>query len=192
MPAEEAEGKQKKTDAADAAAAPKDAKKAGMSPLMRKLVLAGVVAGIIGVEAVVAYMLVQATKQEDPHALAAKKEKEQEEASHSKQTAMGLTTEPIGVVVNIGSGEDERYAKVSIQLEFDDIKYPLLMEGLKLRTPKIKNILIESLSSMSVQDLTTPVGKVKLRQTVLREVNRILPKDEGTVRDVFLSEFILQ
>ncbi len=192
MPVEETEGKQQRKSEATEAPPPKVVKPKETSPLVRKLILGAVVVGIIGAEAVVAYFLVQATKQEDPRVLAEKKEKESEEASRSKQTAMGLTTEPIGVVVNIGLGEDERYAKVAIQLEFDDIKYPMLMEQLKLRVPKIKNILIESLSGMTIGDMTTPQGKVKLRQNVLREVNRILPKDEGTVRDVFLSEFILQ
>jgi flagellar basal body-associated protein FliL len=192
MPAEETEGRQRKSNEAAEASPPKETKPKGLTPIMRKAIYVGAIAGIIGVEAVVAYMLVQATKQEDPRVLAEKKEKEQDDASRVKQTAMGLTTDPIQVVVNVGAGQEERYAKVAIQLEFDDIKYPKLLVQLKLRVPKIKDILIESLSSMTLEELATPVGKVKLRQTVLREVNRILPKDEGTVRDVFLSEFLLQ
>jgi flagellar basal body-associated protein FliL len=45
---------------------------------------------------------------------------------------------------------------------------------------------------MKYEELITPAGKLKLRQNVLREVNKTLPPKAGTVRDVFLSEFVVQ
>lgn len=211
MPAEDKERKpaDREKEKPEGEAVEKIAKPKAASPLVKKLILAGVVLAIIVVEAIVAYMIVKATRQEDPRVMAEKQAKESEEASRLKQTTMGTTTAPISVVVNVGgemttgSKDEERYAKVSIQLEYEEEgggggggekegEGGVLTKLLESRIPKIKNILIETLTSMKYEELITPAGKMKLRQTVLREVNKTLPPKAGLVRDVFLSEFVVQ
>lgn len=196
MPADEKQTqrpqKPQEGEAAAAAAAEKAAKKE-TSPLTKKLIMGGVILGVILAEAVVAYMLVQMTKQEDPRELAEKQAKEQEAVTRMKETTIGMTSAPIEVVVNIpGEKGQERFAKVAIVLEFDNIKYPELGEQLVLRTPKIKNVLIEALSVTPVTELSSAQGKRKLREDLVREVNRTLSKEMGSVREVFISEFIIQ
>ena len=164
-----------------------------VSPLVKRLVLAGIIIAVIAIEGVIAFFLVQATKQEDPRVLAESKEKEQESAARIKQTTIGMTTDPIEVIVNItGKNEEDRYAKIAVQLEFDNTKYPELADQLVVRVPKIKNILIEQLAAMPLEDLMSPTGKVKLRKAIQREINKTIPKNTGEVRDVFISEFIIQ
>lgn len=190
MPEEEV--KNPKTEG-EAGAEQEGQEKKAASPMLKKLILAGIIVVVLIVEAVVAYLLVQATKQEDPRIVAEKKAKQEEAAARLRETTIGMTTEPIDVIVNVaGKDQDERYAKVAVQLEFDDIKYPELQAQLAARVPKIKNILIELLSAMKLEELITPVGKAKLRQSVIREINKSLPNDAGMVRDAFISEFIIQ
>jgi flagellar basal body-associated protein FliL len=198
MPAEETQDRPKRKDAklaeADEGAQAQKVEKKNRSALTRKLILGGIIVAVIAVEVVIAYFVVQATKQEDPRVLAEKKAQEQEETSREKLTTMGLTTEPIEVTVNVAGAnkEEDHYVKVAIQLEFDDQKYPKLMEQLKLREPRIKNILIESLAGMNLEQLLEPNGKVRLRDLVRNEVNKSLPKDEGSIREVFISQFLVQ
>ena len=183
-------------------------KSAGPSPLVKKLIIVGVIVAVIVVEVIVAYMLVKATKQEDPRLLAEKQVKEQEAKERVKKTTMGATTAPIEVIVNIaGEGQAERFAKVSIQLEYEEAegakeeggghgegeKGPTGFAGLiTMRIPKIKNLLIEELTKRKLDELVSPSGKVKFRQDIKREINNMIPKEKGSVTEVYLSEFVIQ
>lgn len=192
MPAEDAE-KKRAAEKLPAEESPKKEKK-GPNPMVQKAILGGIIAGIIVIEAIVALFIVKATRQEDPRQMAEQKAKEQEESSRLKMTTIGMTTEPLSVTVNLASAnlEEERYVKVGIQIEFDNLKYPELAHQLEARIPKTKNIMIEQLTSMNAEELLSPNGKLKLRMGILREINKTLPKDVGEVRDIFLSEFIVQ
>jgi flagellar basal body-associated protein FliL len=188
MPAEDTEKKGSET-----VADPKAEEKKGPSPLVKKLILFGIIIAVLAIETFVAIYLIKATRQEDPRVLAERESKEQEAVAKLKETTIGMTTEPIIVTVNIsGEGEEERYAKVGIQLEFDDLKYPGLLQEIEKRNAKIKNILIMDLTSMKIDEIVSPAGKMKLRQSLRRNINNSLPKEVGTIREVFLSEFIIQ
>ncbi len=161
--------------------------------MIKKGVFFGIIVLVLIVEAIIAYVLVQATRQEDPRMLEKEKTKQDDATARIKQTSMGMTTDPIEVIVNISSKEDgERYAKVAIQLEYDDIKYPELGEMLTARIPRIKNILIDKVSSMRLENLLSAKGKMLFRNIIRREINKTIPSKSGEVRMVLLSEFIIQ
>jgi flagellar FliL protein len=192
MPGPEPEKKQKPE--AEAKEAPQAEEKKGPSPLIKKLILAGVILVVVLIEGIIAYTLVRATRQEDQRIKAQKEAEKQDAVARLQRTKMGITTEPIDVIVNIpGVGEDEgRYAKVAIQLEFDDVTYPELLPELDKRKAKIKNILIEELTKRTFDKLMSFDGKVALRNDIKREVNNTIPKEKGSIENVYLSEFVIQ
>jgi uncharacterized repeat protein (TIGR02543 family) len=92
-----------------------------------------------------------------------------------KITGMGATlAAPIEVTVNI-IGEDGRYVKCGVQLEYDPKDVRLGME-LEARNVQIKNTVIEIMSSKPLAELTTNEGKRAIREQIVVEVNEILPK----------------
>ncbi len=109
-------------------------------------------------------------------------------------THVGETTgeTPIDATVNIAGTDGERFIKVAVAFEFDNVAHPELGEALKARVPKIKDILIDHLSKLTLIEVTEPDAKEKIRKDLLRLVNKSLPTEEGQIRDVYIVNYIIQ
>lgn len=187
-----------KEEAKTEEAAPSGGKKA----MTKWILMGGILVAFLGIEAGMAVFFVNKLKPKD-HALEeVKQAQEKQKEAEAKQTEMGATLEkPIDVTVNIAETNGERFLKASVQLEWNAAE-AMLGEELNGRLPKIKNIVIDILSSKPLSELMTVEGKKAIREAIVSDVNAILPEEVenekgepvplGRVERAFFVEFIVQ
>lgn len=154
----------------------------------------GVIAGIVILNTVIAFFLIQMTKPKNTDEVEAKLKADSAKVAAESVTEMGATTAeaPIEAVVNIAGTDGERFLKSSIAFEFNEVQYPLLAAELTKRAPKFKDILIDYLSKLTLLEVTAPDAKEKIRKDLLRIVNNSLPPKLGEVKEVYITQYIIQ
>jgi flagellar FliL protein len=90
-------------------------------------------------------------------------------------------------IVNLADPGGIRYLKVSMQAEVDSNK---VIDEIEKRNPQVRDLILTVLSSKTYAEVSTPQGKIALKQEIIRRLNLILTT--GTVRNVFFTEFISQ
>lgn len=160
----------------------------------RKMLLFIIIGAIIVLEIPVMLILINVTRPKSPDEIAASERADSLRTAMQAATSMGATTaeNPIEVIVNIAGTDNERFLKIKTIFEFDDKAYPKLAEDLVVRQPKLKNVLLEMLSKMTLMELNEPTSKERIRKEYMRLVNGILPESVGQVSNVLLDEFIIQ
>jgi len=123
-------------------------------------------------------------------------EKRQEEFLKAQKEVGVTLAAPIEVTVNI-SGEDGRFVKCGVQLEYNP-SFLKLGDELEARKARIKDIVIDLLSSRTLSELMTSEGKQAVREQILKNVNDILPdtdekgKPLGKVSRSYFDSFMIQ
>ncbi len=175
----------------------------GKKAVTKWIILGVILLAFLGIEAGMAVFFVNKLKPVDHTLEDVKKAQEEKKEAEAKQTEMGATLEkPIDVTVNIAETNGERFLKASVQLEWK-ASDAMLGEELNGRLPKIKNIIIDILSSKPLAELMTVEGKKAIREAIVSDVNAVLPaevEDEkkgevvplGKVERAFFVEFIVQ
>lgn len=90
-------------------------------------------------------------------------------------------------IVNLADPGGIRYLKVSMQAEVDSNK---VIEEIEKRNPQVRDLILTVLSSKTYAEVSTPQGKIALKQEIIRRLNLILTT--GTVRNIFFTEFVSQ
>jgi flagellar basal body-associated protein FliL len=159
-----------------------------------KILMIGILAGVVLLNTVIAFLMVRVTKPVSPDAKAALFQADSLKKISERMTAMGATTAdaPIEAIVNIAGTEGDRFLKAAIIFEFDDAEYPDLGAELARRVPKFKDLLINHLSRLTLAEVTEADAKEKIRKDLLRLVNAMLPPKMGEVRDVLFTSYIIQ
>lgn len=143
-------------------------------------------------------------KGEDDHA-------DDEEAAEAtvakkKKDKKALAVQPIFVnlepfTVNLVPETGDQYLQVTLSLEFDE---PTAEQDVKIHMPKIRNNVTLLLSSKKASELVHKEGKEALSDDLRNAVNDVLnpPRknrkgevirtDDGPVRDVLFTSFIIQ
>ncbi len=121
-------------------------------------------------------------------------EKEEKDTSQIFEKGAMLAA-PIEVTVNI-NGEDGRYLKCGVQLEYDENNSKLGLE-LDARKAHVKNVIIDVMSSRPLSQLVTNDGKRTIRQQIVEDINAILPdsldgKPLGKIKRSYFDSFIIQ
>ena len=118
----------------------------------------------------------------------------QKSAAEEKKQQSVLQTAAIGpvwpmesIIVNLADGGGERYLKVAMQLE---VASPEATKELDLVKPKIRDTVIDLLSSKTYADLADNAGKQRLRDEIILRANSVLT--QGKVTKVYFTEFIIQ
>jgi flagellar basal body-associated protein FliL len=185
-----ADEKKKEKDAEGKPEEPKADKAKGNN----KFMFIGLIAGVLIINTAMAFFLVQMTSPkkdkvaEDAH----KTDTAHADAEHSTHVAATTADAPVEAVVNIAGTDGERFLKIAVAFEFDDVAHPMLLEALTHRSPKIKSMMIEYLSKLTLVEVTEPEAKEKIRKELLRIVNSSIPKEEGSIRDVYIVNYIIQ
>jgi len=181
----------KKTEEAPAAPSSE-----GKSSIVKWAIVGVILLLFVGIEVGIAVFFVGKLKQPDAAAISAEAAAKARQDSIEKQTAMGATlAAPIEITVNI-SGEEGRYLKCGIQLEYDASDVQLGTE-LEARKARMKDIVIDIMSSRPLSDLMSNDGKKAIREQIVAEVNNILPEDVGgkplgKVRRSYFDSFVMQ
>ena len=92
-------------------------------------------------------------------------------------------------IVNLVDNEGERYLKVVLQLELSDL---LMVEDMKKMNPKLRDNILELLSSKTYKEMMDPLGKQRLRDEIVMRMNLTVNSSKGKVIKVYFTEFIIQ
>lgn len=92
-------------------------------------------------------------------------------------------------IVNLLDNETERYLKVVMQLELSDQK---TADEMKRLTPKLRDTILDLLSSKTYKEMIDPLGKQRLRDEIAMRMNMNLDESKGKVLKVYFTEFVIQ
>jgi flagellar basal body-associated protein FliL len=158
-----------------------------------KFVFIGILAGVVLLNALAAFLLFQMTRPASQDDKRAKIQADSLKKVEENATVMGATTEkPIEAIVNISGTDGQRFLKAAVLFEFDDQTYPDLGVELDRRAPKFKNLLIDHLSRLTLIEVSEPDAKERIRKDFLKVVNSTLPAKLGEIREVFFTTYIIQ
>lgn len=90
-------------------------------------------------------------------------------------------------VVNIADVAGERYLKLVVQLELSEPGAVAELEQIK---PRLRDSILDLLTSKAYKDLMDLAGKQRLREDIAGRVNNSLSK--GKVTKVYFTEFVVQ
>lgn len=158
-----------------------------------KVVFLAILGCIILINAVVAYFLVTATmKQIEPERETKESETEVSAAVDAEATGT-YADSTLEAIVNISGTEGLRFLKVTMVMEYDAKKYKELGAELNRKHVVLKNMLIDMLSSMTLEELQAENARSVIRKRFLSKANTMLPEEEaGKLSNVYLTEFIIQ
>lgn len=179
-------------EAAAEAEGGEDEKKGKKKKFPLKLIIILVVGlGVLGGGGFFAYKYFLAGD-EEPAAEAPKKEEaakgeeaKKEEKAPEKPGAL-LEMEPF--IVNLADPSGKRYLKLKLAVDAKDEK---IKQELEARMPQIRDSILLLLTSKSYADIAPVAGKIRLRNEILKIINRALI-GVGSVHAVYFSEFVVQ
>lgn len=96
-----------------------------------------------------------------------------------------VTLDPF--VVNLADPKGNRYLKMKISLELDTKE---AADRAQKGTPKLRDIVIMMLTSLSFEEVMTPEGKLRIRDELLERFNRVTRPDK--IKNIYFSEFVVQ
>lgn len=107
--------------------------------------------------------------------------------SNAKYLRIGPIFQLDQFIVNLLSQGGRRYLKVSISLEMTT---PNLENELNAKRAPVRDIIIDVLTSKSIDDISTTRGKDKLKEEIIQRLNEILV--DGKIRNIFLTDMAIQ
>jgi len=141
---------------------------------------------VLAIGGVVAYLMLSGDEAED--ATVVKQEKvEKKRSRHSDELGVGPMYPLDKFTVNLMSENGRRFLVAKMNLEEDSEE---LTPELDKKTPMIRDIIISTLSSKTVEEITTAKGKEKLKEEIIAQINRHL--DDGEIRHIYFTEFVIQ
>lgn len=172
----------------------KEAGKSGeQKPESNKAIMMGIIAGVIVINAIVAFVFIQLLKPPNPEEVDAKMKADSLKQSVTEQTSIGAISDPpLEAIVNIAGTDGMRFLKVVTVFEYDDKQYKKMGEELIRRDAKLKDLLIEQLSAMTLEELNEPDVRTQIRKEFMRTVNNTFPTKIGRISNVYIHEFIIQ
>jgi flagellar protein FliL len=90
-------------------------------------------------------------------------------------------------IVNLMDNGGERYLKVVMQCEVSD---PLIIAELDQVKPRVRDSILDLLSSKTLADLADAPGKQRLREEIILRVNNSITR--GRISKVYFTEFVIQ
>lgn len=107
--------------------------------------------------------------------------------SNAKYLRIGPIFQLDQFIVNLLSQGGRRYLKVSISLEMTT---PNLENELNAKRAPVRDIIIDILTSKSIDDISTTRGKERLKEEIVQRLNEILV--DGKIRNIFLTDMAIQ
>ncbi len=91
-------------------------------------------------------------------------------------------------IVNLADPAGKRYLKLKLAIDAKDEK---LKQEIQMRIPQIRDSILLLLTSKSYADIAPVAGKIRLRNEILKIINRSL-MGVGSVHGVYFTEFVVQ
>jgi len=178
------------TDTPASEKATPDKGKGAMSSLMP--ILAAVVLAPAVSWAMVEYVLLPRLQEKLTHPVAASSSHESasghgSKAKHGQEGGADASYEFTNVVVNLAGTMGTRYLKTSFLVTGSDPQINALFEGQK---PKMTDVTLNVLSSLSLADLEEPGAKNVLREKLVTAYNQAI--GHKVAEQVYFSDFVVQ
>jgi len=119
----------------------------------------------------------------DPAVVAAEAEKAKKAAAE----AVGEMFELKPFVVNLSDPKGKRYLKVKVILELGDATD---VERAEKAKPKMRDMVIMMLTSLTFEEVMTPEGKIRIRDELHERFNHVLRPTR--VRNIYFTDFVIQ
>lgn len=122
--------------------------------------------------------------------LLSKKGSETEEAKKGKKAkgsehTVFIDMDPI--IVNLLDPTGKRYLQIRMSLEVADKK---VEEEIKKKDPIIKDIILNTLSGKTVEEVIVPEAKDKIKQELLKKINETL--GEELILNLYITQYIVE
>jgi flagellar protein FliL len=147
----------------------------------------------LGAQIGIALFLVDKLSPVDETVASLAEEQKLEEERKKEVTTMGTTLEKaVELTVNIAGTNGERFLVCAVNFEWNAEAHPTFQPEFEKRLPKIRDIIINILSSRTLSELQSSTGKNEITRSILNDVRSIMPEEAGEVRNCFLDKFIIQ
>ena len=90
-------------------------------------------------------------------------------------------------VVNLADPSGKRYLKVQIELEIESAE---AVERVTKAAPRLRDLVIIMLTSLTFEEVMTPEGKIRIRDELLERFNQVLRPDR--IKNIYFTEFVVQ
>ena len=90
-------------------------------------------------------------------------------------------------VVNLADPTGKRYLKVKIDVELET---ELAVTHATELTPKLRDMVIMMLTSLSFEDVMTPEGKIQIRDELLERFSQVMRPDK--IKNIYFTDFVVQ
>jgi len=107
------------------------------------------------------------------------------EKERSPKETVIYSMEPI--VVNLFDPTGKRYIQIRLALELKDKK---MEEEIKSNEPKIKDVIISTLSAKTPEDVLQPEAKDLIKTELLQKINSAL--GEEAILNVYITQYIVE
>jgi len=177
-----------KTPELQASAAP-------VAPKSRVAILLVAAVVILGLQAFMVFMVVSHLSPKPPKhppvaADTAQADDDDEEAADAGEPE--LWEKPITKTVTIAGSGAKRYLKATFYLEYDKKKYPKFAADMEKEQPRAEFIMNQVLSVLPFDSLSNPAVQKKVSDEILVELNKSLPKKKLRVKEVLVTDWLLQ
>lgn len=158
------------------------------SPTLLIIIVVVAVLLIVAI-ALFAFLLTGSEESAGGSAPAAKGQAMQREGSarNPDMTNIGPMVEMEDFTVNLLNENGKRYLRTKINLELDSED---LMPEIDKKIPVLRDIIIQILASKQVEEITTKDGKERLKDELVKAVNRALI--DGQIKNVYFTTFVIQ
>lgn len=110
-----------------------------------------------------------------------------EEKKGEPEKAIGEVLPLDPFVVNLADPSGKRYLKLKVELELET---PAAVEKAKQVSPKLRDMVIMMLTSLSFEEVMTPEGKIRIRDELLERFNQTMRPDR--IKNIYFTEFVVQ
>jgi flagellar FliL protein len=108
-------------------------------------------------------------------------------ASHkNEETSVKATLVPIEPLI-LNLSEQGKFLKITMQFEISDPSYQQLVSDY---IPQLKDAIIILISSKSSDSISSPEGKIQLKDEILLRANQTVGKD--IFKNLYFTEFVMQ
>jgi len=91
------------------------------------------------------------------------------------------------IVTLAGDSRRPHYLRININLE---VKDKVTAEGVKMRLPQMRDVVIMTLSEKTLEDLSKPGGKMNLRAEIFKQLDDSITG--GKLMNVYFSDLVIQ
>jgi len=140
---------------------------------------------LLAIGGLVAYFLLSNNNEQQPNQQQTQKVEKKHKVNSMAEIGPIYPLDPF--TVNLVSSNADRYLKCKIDLELDSQN---LQKEIDKKLPAIRDLIIQILSSKSVEEIQTAKGKQKLKEEIKRKINEILTT--GEIKNVYFTEFVIQ